>query len=189
MTPPALILLVSKSVSGDREAFEQLLDSQHPTILYIIRGMTDCPEDAKDIHQEVSVRLYEKINSLKKPEAFCKWLRVLVKRECIRHLASRKRCVSIETIDEWETLLVETDSELNPFARLERLELGSALESALESLHKPILDIFHMRYSKEMRCSDIADTTGEKAGTVSVKLFRAKEHLRKMLQGGIVDTG
>ena len=152
--------------------------------------MTKCPEDAKDIHQEVSVRLYENINSLKKPEAFCKWLRTLVSRECIKHLASRKRCVSIETIAEWEMmLLVEKDSELNPFARLERLELGSALESALESLHKPIRDIFHMRYSKEMRCSDIADSTGVKAGTVSVKLFRAKEHLRKILQGGVVDAG
>ena len=183
MTPKTLFLLVGKSIAGDHEAFEQLLLSQKSAILFYIRRMTDCPEDAKDIHQEVSFRLYQNIGTLKRPDAFCPWLRTIVARECIRHLASRSHCLLIGSLAEWEPLLVETDSDYNPFARLERIELYSALESALGSLREPIRNMFHMRYTKEMRCRDIADSVGINTGAVAVTLFRAKEQLREDLQG------
>jgi len=183
MISKTLIPLVSKSVAGDREAFEQLLLSLHPTILFHIRKRTDCPEDAKDIHQEVSFRLFQHIASLKRPEAFFKWLRAIVAHECTRHSASRKPCLSIENVVGWEAFHIETDADCNPFARLEKLELGSALESALESLHEPIRNIFHMRYGRDMRCRDIAAFIGKDPGAVSVTIFRAKAQLREVLCG------
>ena len=186
--PQKLIPLIRKSVAGDREAFEQLLHSQKPNIFYIIRGMTDCPEDAKDIHQEVSVRVYQNIASLKSPEAFFAWLRTIVVRECLRHLASRKHFISIEALTESNPVLVETDTNCNPFAHMEKHELCSAIASALESLHEPLRDLLHMRYGRDMCCNDIAAATGMKSGTVSVSLFRAKQQLRKKLQSGFADA-
>jgi len=183
MTTDNLFLLVGKSIAGDREAFEQLLLSQQPAILFYIRKMTNCPEDAKDINQEVSFRLFQNISKLKRPEAFYLWMRTIVTRECVRHLASRRYCLSIESLEELDFQFVETDDSRDPFARLERLELYSELESALDSLREPIRNMFHMRYTEEMRCGDIAAYTGINTGVVSVTLFRAKERLRENLHG------
>ena len=188
MSKQILLLLISKSVDGDHEAFEQLLLSQKSIIRWLIHRMTNCREDAEDIHQEVAVRVYQHLPSLKRPESFGMWLRAIVVNECNKHLASQKRCLSIETFPEWETLLVETDSDCNPFARLEKLELGHAIKSAIENLREPVRNMFHMRYNKNMRCRDIAISTGLKAGTVSVSMFRAKKLLRKKLCVGIIDA-
>lgn len=187
MMSQSLITLVSKTVSGDRDAFEKLLISQNGLILWIIRGMTDCPHDAEDIRQEVSIRMFRYIAKLKRPEAFGSWLRTLVVRECRRHYASLKSRIPTDTLPEPETLPAETDPDILPFAHMERLELKSALESALKGLREPARKMFHMRYEKNMSCSDIAAATGVKTGTVSVTLFRVRVRLLEILDGGCVN--
>jgi len=183
-----ILPLVVKTIAGDREAFEQLLHSQKPLIRYIIRRKTDCPEDAEDILQEVSLRIFMHITSLRCPEAFISWMKAIIVHECLRHFASNRHCVSINTIAEYENLCVETDPDCNPFACFERLELYDALHSALEKLQEPLRKMFYMRYKKGMCCSDIAASIGLKTGTVSVKMFRAKKQLRKMLRCGVVNA-
>jgi len=183
MTKQLLIPLVRRSVAGDLEALEQLLLSQNPLILWLIRRTTDSPEDAKDIHQEVSFRIFQNIATLKSPEAFCTWLNAIVAHECIKHLAGHVHCVSIDEFDEEELFIVETDAHYNPSAHLERLELNSTVEAALESLTEPFRSIIHMRYNRDMCCREIADFTGMNTRAVSVALFRAKEKLRDSLGG------
>ena len=168
MISQTLVSLVNKTAGGDHEAFKQLLISHNPLIHWLIQGRTNCPEDAEDIKQEVSIRIFRHIPSLKRPEAFISWLRTIVIRECDRHIASRRHCLSIETIDDRERLFIETDSDYDPLAHLERLELCSALKTALKTLREPFRNIFYMRYCEDIRNCDIAAVTGVKAGTVSV---------------------
>ena len=182
------LLLVIKTIAGDREAFETLLQSQKSLIRWLIRRRTDCPEDAEDIHQEVSLKIYQHIATLKCPEAFSSWLRTIVVRECARYFDFKKRCVHIEPILELENHCVETDSDCIPALYTERLEFCAALESAIESLQEPKKRLFNMRYRKGMCCSDIAASTGLKTGTVSVKIFRTKKQLWKILRSSRVET-
>jgi len=180
--------LVLRTASGDHDAFEQLLRSQKDLIYWIIRKMCDCPEDAEDIHQEVSIRVFQNISSLKYPEAFGAWLRSIVLHECVRFLSLKKKHISIETIAEWENLFADHDADCNPLARVEKLELRGALKSTYDSLKEPIQKMVNMRLGMNMRCSEIAEIIDVKAGTVSVALHRAKERLRKKLRSGGIDT-
>jgi len=188
MIPKKLISLVNKTASGDHEAFEQLLVSQNSLILWIIRRMTDCPYDAEDIRQEVSIRIFRHIASLRHPEAFGSWLRTLVIHECCRHHASRKPCVSLEAIADYESLNADRGPENAPLTHVEKLELKSSLESAVKRLPEHVRNMFYMRYCCDMGCCEIADVTGLKAGTVSVMLFRARVQLREKLNVGFADA-
>ena len=180
--------LVNKTIAGDREALELLLLSQKTFILRLIKNITSCREDIEDISQEVSFRVFQHIESLKHPEAFGSWLRTIVVRECRRHFSAKNRCLSVETVAEWENHFIDTDSDCNPFANMERLELNSAIKTALESLRDPIRKMFYMRYDNDMCCREVAASTGMKTGTVSVTMFRAKKILREKLYSGIVDA-
>lgn len=143
--------------------------------------MTDCPEDAEDIRQEVSFRIFRYIASLRRPEAFSSWLHSIVVRECIRFFTSQKLSVSIETLQYPENIFIDTDPDCIPSKHVERHELKTALESAIGGLREPARRIFQMRYCVGMRCCDIAAATGVEARTVSVILFRVKEQLKEIL--------
>ena len=188
MTSKPPLSLVIQAVSGDREALEQLLISKYPLILFIIRKMTDCLEDAEDIAQEVSARVFQHIAALKSPEAFDSWLGAIVKRECDRYHALKKPCLSVETLYDWENLFVETDSDCIPAERVEQDEFNAVLVYALEDMNEPFRKIFHMRYRKNMRCNEIAARTGLNAGRVSVALWRGKEKLREKLRCCVMDA-
>ena len=189
MSQKILLPLIVKAVAGDREAFEQILVLQNSLILWIIRRNIDCPHDTEDIRQEVAIRIYENISSLRKPEAFGSWLRTLVNNECYRFIEWRKNGLEHENIEELKksdscsVFFIETDTDSIPFAYVEKLEFATEFESAMKSLPGPGRTLFHMRYAQDMCCQDIADSTGMKAGTVSVTLHRAKEKLRKKLSG------
>jgi len=183
-----ILSLVIKTISGDREAFEKLLLSQSALIRWLIRKMTDCPEDVEDIQQEVSIRIFQHIASLKRPEAFNSWLRILVVHECKRYLTPRKLCVPIETIPEQEDHFIETDSDCIPAAHMEKLELKHLIDSALAMLPETIRKMFYMHYDKDMCHDDIGAVFGIKPGTVNVTMFRAKGHLREILSNGGIYT-
>jgi len=174
--------LVSRTVSGDSDAYEQLIISHNSLILWLIRHHTDGSEDAEDIRQEVVIRIFRHLGSLKRPEAFGSWMRSIVFRECMRYLASKKLHVSIETLPEPENLFIDTDLDSLPCKHMERLELESALASEISSLQEPVRNIFHMHYYRGMRCRDIAEAVGMKAGAVSVTLHRVKERLKEKLR-------
>jgi len=188
MTSQPLLSIVSQAISGDNEALELLLILKYPFIFWIIRRATNCIEDAEDITQEVSIRVFKHIAELKSPEAFDSWLRTIVRRECCRYLTAKQPCFSTETLYEWEDLLVETDSDCIPAAHMELDELNAALVFALEDMNEPSREVIYLRYGKNMRCREIAAITGLSAGRVSVELWRGKEKLREKLSRSILNA-
>jgi len=188
MTSQPLLPLVSQAISGDNEALELLLILKYPFIFWIIRRTTDCLEDAEDITQEVSIRVFQHIAALKSPEAFDSWLRTIVRRECCRYHAAKKPCVSIETIYDWENIFVETDTDCIPAERIETDEFDAALVFALEDMNESSREVFYMRYSKNMRCREIAASTGLSTERVSTALWRGKEKLREKLRCSVLNA-
>jgi len=174
-------LLVSKTISGDREAFEQLLLSQDNAIIFRIRSMAKCAEDAEDIRQEVAMRLYQKIGTLKHPEAFDGWLDKLILRECFRHFAAQKPIVYRDNLCEYEENLAETNTDCLPFAHAEHLESYAEINAALNNMPKRISDMVILHYEAGMRYREIANVLGVTINSVASGLFRARKQLRKEL--------
>jgi len=182
MMTQTLISLVIKTSAGDREAFEQLLLSQTRNIINTIRKMAFGPEDEDDILQEISLRLFQHIASLREPEAFYSWLHKLIVNECLRHLEENKPPDSGEGLTTADDLFVETDIDFIPQAYMEKLELYTELTSAIKSMPKSIQKVIQLHYCNGMRHRDIAVLMGVTEGAVSVTLFRARNRLRKKLR-------
>ncbi|MFT6200815.1 MAG: DNA-directed RNA polymerase specialized sigma24 family protein, partial [Vicingaceae bacterium] len=57
----ASIALVQKSLAGDKNALNQLIEIHEPFIYNIAWKYTNNPEEAKDLTQEVLIRVFTKL--------------------------------------------------------------------------------------------------------------------------------
>ena len=171
--------LINKTISGNREAFEQLILSQKNTISFQIGKVTECREDIEDISQKVIIQVYQRIGSLKYPEAFTSWLKTIVSRECSRHFKSSDQSVPIEDVPGYEELFQETDKDYLPHVYAEKAEQSKKITEAVKKLSEASRKMVIFHYSGGMSYKDIASRMGVTVNDVSVNLFRAKKRLRR----------
>ena len=176
--------LISKTISGDIEAFEQLILSQMDSISFQIRGMNMIKNqaDIEDISQDVAMRIYQNINSLKYPEAFTSWLRTIIVRECLRcREDGGDQLVYLEDIQA-EVLFQETDETCLPSLYAERAEQSKEIIEAMKKLPEALRNMVAQYYCEEKSYKNIAEDMDVAIGNVSINLFRARRRLRKELR-------
>ena len=89
--PAKEILLVLRSQSGDKEAFDELLKSVQTQLWRYISSLVGDREISADILQEVFLILYRKIGWLHNPELFRAWAYRIASRESFRYLKKEAR--------------------------------------------------------------------------------------------------
>src|SRR5579864_6719535 len=110
---------------GDQGAFEQLVRAYDQSVLRLAMNLLRSPEEARDVYQEVFLKVYRNLHTFRFDCSFHTWLYRIVTNVCLDHL--RKRGVRKE-----EPAVVETAD--GPVDRLENLEEGSALANPERSL-------------------------------------------------------
>jgi len=176
-----IVTLIYRTASGDREAFEKLITSHMDLINSKIRSMVSRIEDAEDICQKVVIRVYQKIGTLKYPQAFRSWLNTIVINECSRHFQKGEPVVSLEELSSIESYVSDADEDFLPAKYVERLERSTTIKAALERLPEISRKIILYYYADGMCYKDIAARMGISIGAVSVNLFRAKKRLHRYL--------
>jgi RNA polymerase sigma factor (sigma-70 family) len=81
---PQVISLVTRAGSGDRHAWEALVERYSPLVWSVCRRYRLDGADAEDIGQCVWLRLVEQLSNLRDPAALPGWLVTTTQRECYR---------------------------------------------------------------------------------------------------------
>jgi RNA polymerase sigma factor (sigma-70 family) len=92
--------LVRCAAEGDRWSWERLVDQYARIIWAVTRDFRLTESDAADVAQVTWLRLYEHIDRLEYPARVGSWLAVTARRECLRHVAARKRIVLVHDDDD-----------------------------------------------------------------------------------------
>jgi RNA polymerase sigma factor (sigma-70 family) len=101
----ASIALVQKSLAGDKNALNQLIEIHEPFIYNVAWKYTNNPEEAKDLTREVLIRVFTKLSTFKGNSAFKTWVyRIVVN----QFLQTKRRPME----DRWESFDVFS-TELN----------------------------------------------------------------------------
>ena len=121
---------VARAIAGDREVLDGLLAGiERPLYRYISKLVTH-REMAKDVLQEVLLRICRKIGWLRDPELLRPWAFRIASRECFRQLRLEKRrgeeILNLDTLEtaasegipqEWEPRLLDWIDDLPPASR------------------------------------------------------------------------
>ena len=78
--------IVKQAITGNKEAFEQLLILEEEKLFYTALSYVGQKEDALDAIQEAACKAYLTVYQLKHPEFFSTWLFRILIHECYRLL-------------------------------------------------------------------------------------------------------
>ncbi len=150
------------------------------------------PHDSEDVLQEVFVKMYRKLRTLKEPKFFSSWLFRIAKNETI-NFVNRYQSKETDSIDELEPGVAERlltdESEVgsNPVEKAEQVELEAMLQSALKELPEDIRASFILGVIEGYSYKEVSDMLGCSIGNVKSRVFRARallsQRLRPQLQG------
>ena len=165
--------LVRATLSGEREAFGQLVERYERGVCAVIVHIIRDVHMAQDLTQEAFVRAYQNLASLRRPAAFEGWLFQIARR---RALAWRQQRPAMQAVPVHDGLSAAQQSN----GRLD--ERSEQLLTAVLALPHQEQRVVMLRYFKGHTVRDIATLLDRPVGTVTKQLSRARARLRKQLE-------
>lgn len=175
--------LILKAQHGDMMAFEQLVYRYDRQVLSIAASYVNSSEDAKDIYQEVFLRVFRGINKFELRSEFSTWLYRITTNVCLTHRSRRKRHLhaSLSTGDgEDEAHGVADPMESDSHAI--SAEISENVEAALKTLSPKQRMVFTLRHYQGYKLKEIAQMMKCAEGTVKKYLFTATQRMRDQLK-------
>ena len=180
--------LIIQAQKCDQNAFEELVYRYDRNVLSIAMKYAANEDDAKDLYQEVFIRVYRSLKSFRFQSEFSTWLFRITTNVCLTYKSRSKEHlrVSINTkyeVDEneyaaKEELIYEGSS---PEEISSDTDLGEIVNAAVESLSPKQKMTFILKHYEGYKIREIAEILNCKEGTVKKYLFDAIKNLRKKL--------
>ena len=182
--------LVRLVLAQDPDAFGTLVERYRVRLYRFVERYTNDPEDARDVTQEVFLKVHAALDSYDPKYKFSTWLFRIAGNAAIDHLRRRKaRPLPLELPrdEDGESKAVEPrETRPDPFQDLARRRLRDALAAAIDRLPDDYRELISLRHYGELPYEEIAELKGMPLGTVKNKLFRARQALRDLLPDDIV---
>jgi RNA polymerase sigma factor (sigma-70 family) len=171
--------LVAASLAGDQAAFGELADRHAPRLSALAARLLGDAVEAEDLTQETLLQAYLGLDRLRDAERFSSWSYGIALNLAKMRLRSRRNGALPEVDATRLAALVAADP--SPAEIVEARELWSLVESALDVLPAEQRRAVLLHYVDGLSCEEIAALLGEPAGTVRVRLHRARARLRDRL--------
>lgn len=169
----------------DYEAFGEIVDAYQSRVFGFVRRMVPTGEDAEDVTQEVFLKAYRNLPGFDGRCSLRTWLFRIAHNLCIDRARRRGRAPEMTSlVSEDEPGGFDfPDGSATPEALLMTHELQTLIEDAIGSMSEKLRSVLLLHDREEMAYDEIAETLGIPVGTVKSRLFLARAHLQKNLQG------
>ena len=175
------VQLIERTLAGDESAFSTLVRKyQKPVHAFVRRKVGDF-HIAEEITQDIFLRVYEKLQTLKNPNTFAGWLYVIAAHQCFAWF--EKKRIPMESLDamppeELEELAYGQyrAKQQEEFANEQQREV---VEGLLQKLPEGERSVVTLHYLDSMTCEDVSELLGVSPNTVKSRLHRARKRLKK----------
>lgn len=180
--------LILNAQKGDMTAFEQLVYRYDRHVLNIAKSFRNSDDDAKDIYQEVFIRVYRGLKNFQFKSEFSTWLYRIAANVCITYQSRKKQHDSIDKEignddDDKTTFAEHLPGELKTDDTAVGSDLSKHINKALDTLPPQQKMAFTLKYYREYKIKEIADIMQCNEGTVKRYLFTATNKMRERLKG------
>ncbi len=175
------VQLIERILAGDESAFSTLVQKyQKPVHAFVRRKVGDF-HIAEEITQDIFLRVYEKLETLKNPNTFEGWLYVIAARQCYAWF--EKKRVPMASLDamppqELEELAYAQyrAKQRDEFVNEQQREV---IKRLLEKLPEGERIVVTLHYLDDMTCENISQYLHVSSNTVKSRLHRARKRLKK----------
>jgi len=155
------------------QQFKQEVAPLHGKLLHVAKKMLENENDAKDLVQEVFLKLWYLRDTLHQYNSIPAFAVTMIKNLCIDRLRIRNREVPLEP-----DYFLKTTGD-NPYLQLERLNTEQLLKKIIDSLPPLQKAIITMKDIDGYEVEEIAGITGTQPEAVRVNLSRARKKVRE----------
>ena len=168
---------------GDPADFEEVVARNASNVLRLVSSVLGPFRDidAEGAAQDVFVRLHEKLNQFRGEARFSTWLYRLAYRVAINHARGARFRMPHDSVDALRAVVSDHDPASDALVA-ERAELVARALDELPDLYRTVI---HLYYWQEASVGEIADYVGAPPNTVKSYLSRARERIRRSLEGKI----
>ena len=177
--------LVRRWQAGERQAFEEFVDTYGARVHRLVRRYVVNPSDAEDVTQEVFCDLHRSIGSFAGQSALSTWVYRVTVNHCLRHIERRKG----DNLPLDEQTLPDADWHSDPQRAYSKQELSDQLQNALHQLspgHANVVVLCELHGLSYQECAQILHIP---VGTVKSRMFTAFRRLRDLLSGYVEGSG
>jgi RNA polymerase sigma-70 factor (ECF subfamily) len=181
--------LIQKARRGDKMAFEQLVFRYDRQVLSIAAKYTNNHDDAKDIYQEVFLRVYKSLKNFESRSEFSTWLFRITTNVCITYHTNKQKRTHYSLDNEWENNEGETMSFSDVIEggdstdqQAINSEIAEHIHEAVNTLSPQQKMVFNLRHYHGYKLKEISTMMNCTEGTVKKYLFTAVRRLRDQLK-------
>jgi RNA polymerase sigma-70 factor (ECF subfamily) len=169
----------SQSLNSDLD-FKRLFDATFPVLFRVAYRITNNTEAAEDLCQDSFFRLYERNMVFPNSEEAKYWLIRVVKNASLNYAKRKDRERKAYQRAFKEDFRQEESGE----GLLVKKETSEEVQRALDKLPENLKMVLILKEYAEMNYKEIGRILGISEGNVKVRVFRARERLAALLQGG-----
>jgi RNA polymerase sigma-70 factor (ECF subfamily) len=172
---------------GEAAAFEKLVRDQTGRLLAVARRMLRAEEDARDAVQDTFLQAFRAVGHFEGKASLSTWLHRICVNACLMKLRTRRRKPET-SIDELLPDFHEDGHRRDPgppwdlaLARIESGQTRALVRSCIEELPSSYRTILLLRDVEGLENDEVAKLLGITTGNAKVRLHRARQALRALL--------
>ena len=167
--------VIQKCLDGDAAAFGLLVDKYKGSVYGLAYAKLGDFHDGQDMTQEVFLKAYQKLRTLKRWDKFLSWLYAITSNSCkdfLRSKASRPdgEYVADQEKERFDKISIDSHHED---------KLHQTLREALSELPEIHRQVWSLHYLGGLSCREIAQFLGVSPHAIAMRLSRARAKLRK----------
>ena len=176
--------LIKQAKKGDLDAFSELVSRYQQNVRACLAVRMNAVHEAEDLAQETFVKAYEKLADFDEERALGPWLRGIAF-NLLRNYWRKHKPDAVGGGAELE-ILVDQQIALSHSAESEK-DMLSAMKHCVSTLEGDAAELIHMRYHEDKSISDITRMLGKNHSTVTMRLHRLREDLKRCINGRIAE--
>jgi RNA polymerase sigma-70 factor (ECF subfamily) len=171
-----LFELLKKGDRDSNKAFNELYSRYSPRVYAYCRRFMGGKDEADDIFQETFVRFYESSKMERQMTNVPGFLLRIARNLCVNKKKSESK------LTQYEEYMGLDKSSLS-----DKEELVKLIQMALDLLSDDYREAFVLREYDGLSYNEIAELTNTSLATVKIRIFRAKQKIKEVLQPYLAD--
>lgn len=181
--------LVEATLAGRPGAFERLVRTHQTLCWHIVLKLVRDPEDARDLCQEVFLRVHRSLHQYRFDSALATWIGRIAYTRALRYLETRRIPLERELGGEdGEAALERIAASDDPQGAAAQTQAETLLQAKMQTLppiQSLLITLYHL---DELSIPEISAMTGLPSGTIKSYLARGRARLRDALTPTLGDT-
>ena len=174
-------IIVERALTGDAEAFGEIVRRWERRIFALTYGMLGREEEARDATQETFLAAFRNLRGFRGEAKVSSWLHRIAVNQCISR-QRRSKVRSESALDDQQENSFPTPMSYSPARVAEGRQETLAVRRAINSLPIELRQVVVMKEFEELTFREIADALDLPLSTVKSRLYTAMKQLQLRLQ-------